>query len=77
MNVQNVDQVVVAVAVVAALLVTTATRLDISLETVWKAEMAMETTLPFAVTAMVLDIWPVIAQKVTNKAVTIVVNKDI
>jgi len=39
--------------------------------------MAMETIQLFAVTAMVLDIWHVIAQKVTNKAVTTVVNKVI
>lgn len=36
-----------------------------------------EATLPFAVTAMVLDIWLVIALRVTNKAVTTVVSKDI
>jgi len=39
------------------------------------SEMVMETILPFAVTATVLDIWLAIAQKVTNKAVTTVVNK--
>jgi len=72
-NVQNVDQAVE----VAVLLVTTVTRLGISQEIAWKAEMVMETIQPFVVTAMVLDIWLVIAQRVTNKAVTIVVNKVI
>jgi len=36
-----------------------------------------ETIRPFVVTAMFLDIWLVIAQRVTNKAVITVVNKDI
>jgi hypothetical protein len=78
MNVQTVDQVVAWVEVVAVLLVTTVTRLDISPETAWKAEMVvLETIRPFAVTAMALDIWLVIARRVTNKAVTTVVNRDI
>lgn len=75
MNVQNVDWVEVVVAAVAVLLVTTVTRLGISQEIAWKAEMVMETILPFAVTATVLDTWLAIAQRVTNKAVTTVVNK--
>jgi len=37
----------------------------------------LETIRPFAVTAMALDIWLVIARRVTNKAVTTVVNRDI
>lgn len=37
----------------------------------------METIRPFVVTAMVLDIWLAIVRKVTNKAVTTVVNKGI
>jgi len=37
----------------------------------------LETTRPSVVTAMVLDIWLVIAQRVTNKVVTTVVNRDI
>lgn len=38
-------------------------------------EMVMETIRLFAVIAMVLDIWPAIAQKATNKVVTTVANK--